>query len=120
MEKSIIPAQVTLAALREGQVMNELAQAFADAGDAVKHHNKPATITLEIKVSPIKNMGAHLADHPITMVAEVTTKLPKNEPDATVFFVGDNGPTRNMTPRQQPLSGIGGVVDPETGEIKHG
>lgn len=112
-------AQATLAALREGQVMLELAQAFHDAAAAVKYHDKPATIKIEITVAPIKNIGQGLADHPITMTAEVTTKLPKDPPPTTVFFVDANGnPTRNMTSPQASIPGVG-VVDIESGEIKH-
>lgn len=115
----IRPAQATLSALRDGQIMNELAQAFHDAAEAVKHHNKPAKITLVIEVAPFKNMGQNLVDHPVSMTAEVIIKLPKEEAPATLFFVDDEGPTRSMVSRQAPLSGIGGVVDQSTGEIKH-
>lgn len=117
----IKPAQATLSALRDGQVMNELAQAFHDAATAVKNFGKPAKVTLEITVAPIKGTSQHLAEQPIVMVAEVLTKLPKEESPSTIFFVDvDGNPSRQMETRQQSFVGIGGTVDKETGEINHG
>lgn len=115
----IRPAQATLNALRNGQIMNELAQAFHDAAVAVKHHNKSAKITLEIIVAPVKGTGANLIDHPIVMVAEISTKLPKDDAESTIFFVDEEGPSRHMSGRQLAIPGVG-VVDQSTGEINRG
>ena len=112
-------AMVTLTALREGQVMIELAQAFHDAAQAVKHHNKPAKVTLEVTIAPIKNVGANLVEHPIVMQAEVSTKLPKEELPSTIFFVDEEGPSRHASERQPSFPGVG-IVDKSTGEISHG
>ena len=110
-------AQATLSELEGGQIMNQLAQAFHDAADAVKVYNKPAKITLTIEVAPFKGLGQNLMEHPIGMTAEVVCKLPKPETPATLFFVDEQGPSRNPTTRQSTLTGIGSV-DPQTGEIK--
>lgn len=112
-------AQSTLNALRDGQIMNELAAAFRDAALAVKHHNKSAKIILEIIVAPVKGMSGNLIDHPIVMLAEVTTKLPKDDPESSIFFVDEEGPSRHMTARQTSIPGIG-IINPSTGEISNG
>lgn len=113
---AIRSAQETLCALNGGSTMNELAQALFDASQAVKDHGKPAKVKLEITIGPVGK--DRLMDHPVVMTAKVTTKLPEDLP-ATIYFVDEQGPSANPAPRQSSLTGIG-VVDTETGEIKHG
>lgn len=107
----------TLAELNDGRTMGELAQALHDAANAVKTHNKAAKVKLEITVSPFSNTAQGLIESPIAMVAKVTTKLPEQLP-STLFFVDEQGPTRNLTSRQSSFNGIG-AVDTATGEIKN-
>lgn len=108
-------AQVTLNALKDGQTMVELAQAFHDACEAVMQYNKAATITLKIEVAPIKSNTPGLKEMPIVMIPEVSTKLPKELP-VTVFYVDDEGPTQHMSARQTSIPGVG-LVDKTTGEV---
>ncbi len=100
----IKPAQVTLNALRDGQVMNELAAAIHEATCAVRDHNKPAEITLVVRLKPLKGVSTHLMEAPIVAEAEITTKLPKPELPTTLFYIdGDGNPTQQAPERQQGL-----------------
>lgn len=104
------PAQATLNELRDGRAMDELAQHIHDAIAAVKEHGKAATVTLTIGVAPFKQQS-NLIEPPVILTGEVTSKLPKPDPEATLFFVdGEGNPTRNklrepelnLTIAQQP------------------
>lgn len=109
----------TLTTINEGRTINDLAAALNTACTAVKAHGKPATITLTITVDTFKK-GANLIDQPITMAAEVRTKLPREDLPVTLFFVDDNGdPTRTPNNRQSQIPGLG-LVNTATGEIKNG
>lgn len=100
----IIPAQVTLNSLRDGQVMNELAQAIHDATKGVRDLNQAAKVTLTLDLMPIKGIDQGLREPPINVVAEVIVKLPKPPLPSTLFYVDENGnPTRTPTARQPDL-----------------
>lgn len=110
----IRPAVAVLNDIRNGHMLEDLGQHIHDACVAVRDHNKPATITVTMVVAPWK--GDHkLVEQPILITAEVESKLPKEKPDATVFFIDDNGnAVRNQT-RQPDLGlsvagGTGGVA----------
>lgn len=104
MTDKIKPAQATLNALRDGQAMNELAQAIHDATCAVRDFNKPAKVTLTIEFAPLKGGTVGLLELPIIATAEIATKLPKPEADQTIFYVDKDGnPTRNAPEREPDL-----------------
>lgn len=109
----IKPAQITLNALRDGQIMNELAAAIHEATCAVRDHNKPAEITLTIRLKPLKGVSAGLKESPIAAEAEVSTKLPKPDLPTTLFYIdGEGNPTQSAPGRQ---SGLGLTVAQHTG-----
>lgn len=109
----IIPAQVTLNALRDGQVMNELAQAIHDATAAMLHHGKAATVTLALSIEPVKGVSAGLRESPFVIRAKVVSKLPEAEPPTTIFYADEDcNPTQNA-PARQPTLGLS--VAPTTG-----
>ena len=70
------PAQTTLNALNDGNVMMELAQAIHDAIGAVTAHNKAVTVTLTVTIAPMKK-DSRLAEAPLLFSGEVSSKLPK-------------------------------------------
>ncbi len=102
----IRPAQATLNELNKGQVMTELAQQIHDAIAAVKLHGKPATVTLSIGIELMKvKDDTKLVDHPLLFYGEVTSKLPKSAPPATVFYEDSEGnPTRTL--QREPELGL--------------
>lgn len=97
-------AQAILIELRDGQVMNKLTYAIHDAINAVRAIGKAATVTLKIKVDNVSANSQNLIEPPITMIAEVETKLPKPDPTATLFFVDEDGnPNRKSSGKQAEL-----------------
>lgn len=110
----ITPAQVTLNALRDGQVMNELAQAIHDATNAMLHHQKQATVTLTLTFDPMKGVvSAGLREAPLIVRAKVTTKLPEAEAPTTLFYADEDGNPTQQAPQRQ--AGLGLTVAPTTG-----
>jgi hypothetical protein len=98
------PAQAILCELNEGHTLEDLAQAFHDAIEAVKEHGKPASINLSITIGTLGENQHHLIEAPVIMQAEVITKLPKAKPAATIYFIdADGNPVRNQT-RQESLN----------------
>lgn len=109
MEGNVRSVMVILPELRAGQVVSELSTALHEAVAAVREHQKAATVTLTLKVAPVS--GERLVELPVTISGDIDVKLPKKGPEATVFFVDDNGnPSRNAQARQPDLSF--GVVQP--------
>lgn len=111
--QKILPAQVTLNALRDGHVMNELAQAIHEATCAVRDMGKSAEVHLSITFQPIKGVEQGLREAPISLISEVSIKLPKPPQPTTLFYVDVEGnPTRNPAQRQPEL----GLSVAKTGE----
>lgn len=114
---AVKPAINTLSALRSGAVMDELAVAIHDACGAVRDLGKAAEVTLTIKVKPYSSKGVKLVEPAYVFEADVATKLPKPDVDATLLFLDDDGnPTSNLTKQkelglsiagQQPLTNEG-------------
>ena len=97
-------ATAIIADLREGQVVVELSEKIKTAIAAVKELGKPAVVRLDITIAPLRSGTENLIEAPLVFVGDVTLKLPKATPDATVFFVDQDGnPTRNPSERQQAL-----------------
>ena len=100
-------AQATLNELRDGHVLNELAQSIHNAMKAVATFRKPAEITLSITIKPLGNEGVSDA---VEFIAEVTEKLPKAKPPSTLFFVDGDGNPSKQRDKQPDLSGLNVVA----------
>ena len=99
----IKPAQATLNELNGGKLMIQLAEEIHAAVAAVKLHGKPATVSLDITISVIKDQN-NLVNPAMMFAGEVTSKLPKAPPPLTLFFLDEDGnPTRNQAPRDPEL-----------------
>lgn len=98
----ITPAQTTLAALGDGQVMKDLATSIHDAIAAVGERGKPATVTLVITTAPMKS-EARVVEAPLFFSGEVSAKLPKPEPQQHLFYVDDDGNPSRQPARQTGL-----------------
>jgi len=104
-------AQAILNEIEDGNALEQLAQAFHDAIAAVREHGKPATVNLRITVGTLGEGQHKLVEPPIIMQAEVTTKLPKATPPATIFFVDHDGnATRNLTRQQEINLAVAGAT----------
>lgn len=114
----IRPAQAILNEIRQGAALEELSQHLHDATAAVSAHNKPATVTLTITISPFKgSSAAKLVQTALVVLGEVTSKLPKADPEATVFFESTEGNLVRTQERQSELGLSVASINKETGEI---
>lgn len=100
--KSIRSAMTILPELREGQVITQLSAAIHDALAAVKEHNKGAEVVLRIRIDPFK-ATAKLVEPAVTITADVDSKLPKEVPPSTLFFISDDGNPERNPQRQQTM-----------------
>lgn len=92
-----------LAEVRDGQLVIELSEQIKAAVAAVHEHNKAARVMVELTISPWKGTEK-LIEPPVIIVGEVSSKLPKPESPATLFFIGeDQNLTRNAGTRQSDL-----------------
>lgn len=105
----ITPAQVTLNALRDGQVMNELAQHIHDAVVAVEEHHKGASVTLTMEFKPLGTKGVSDA---FEIIGEVTSKLPKPPTPSTLFFSDEDGNPSRTRRNQEELPGVTLAIRP--------
>lgn len=94
-------AQSILIEIRRGALMEELSAALHEAACAVKDYGKAATVSVQITIKPqTKNM----ADPIVAVEAEVSTKLPKPDVEATIFGLDeDTNLTRNLSRQQDDL-----------------
>ena len=112
---NIRSAQAILNEIRDGRALVELADAFHTAIDAVRIHGKPATVILTMQVAPFKG-NSKLIEPPMLITGEVNVKLPKPDPESTIFYIDDDGnPT--LFKSREPELGLSVVIDKETGEI---
>lgn len=90
--------------LRDGMVVAELSQAIHDATAAVREHGKKAVVTLELTIAPLRGGAEKLVEAPLIVTADVSSKLPQPDPEATIFFVDQGGSmTRIPESKQQDL-----------------
>jgi hypothetical protein len=95
-------SQATLNEIRNGELMHELAAEIHNALMAVRTQGKPATVKVELTITP---QNKHLVEPYITISGEVSSKLPKPEIPGTIFMIDEDGnPTRNLTKSQSDLS----------------
>lgn len=112
----------TLRLINDGAVVAELDASLTQAVAALFDHGGKAEIVLKLKLTRIKNM-----DTAVTLTAETTKKLPKEEPASKAFFVT---PTCGLSdqPQEQQRLPLGPeterqraklvIIDPATGEIQ--
>lgn len=97
-------ATAILSEIRDGGLVIEISEAIKIAVAAVREHGKPATVSVDLTIAPLRKGAEKLVEAPIVFTAEVATKLPKPEPESTLFFVDDAGnPSRNPGERQPTL-----------------
>lgn len=95
-----------LSEVRDGQVAAELSNAIHDATAAVKEFGKKATVTVELTIAPLRGGAEKLVEAPLIMTAEVSSKLPQAEPEATIFFVDAGGNMTRVPSSKQPDLGL--------------
>lgn len=102
----------------KGRVHAEASTKLTDAVEAVMETGKAATITLKIKVSPVKDLTA------IKLDASCTASIPR-EPSKSIWYVDDASVLHRNDPRQQSLFGDGAEEvhrsesAPTSGVVRH-
>lgn len=113
-EPGISPAFLQLLQLhREGQILNDLADAMRDAIEAAQLQGKPAGITLKMVFKPAAN-----GSNAMVVADKIKTTLPEPRPVTSFFFSDEKGNLHRNDPNQRelalrPVSG-GAPVDVDT------
>lgn len=95
-------ATAILAEIRDGKLLVELSEAIKTAVAAVGDIGKPATLRLELTIAPLRKGAEHLVEAPLLVSGEIVSKLPKHDPEATLFFNGRDGNLTQSPPDRQP------------------
>lgn len=104
MNNKVRSATSILTEIREGRAVVELGDEIHRAIAAVKEHGKPAKVTVELTIAPLRGGAENLVEAPLVFTAEISAKLPQPDPEKTLFFVdGEGNATRNPGERQQGL-----------------
>lgn len=105
--------------LDQGNCGKEVQQALLKLIKGVQLTNSSGSITLKVGVAPVKGSEGRL----VAVAHEVTTKIPKPTPIASVFHVDANNhlsvddPNQLGMPGMEGGDGSPGIVDQSTGEI---
>lgn len=111
---NIRSAIALLPEIRNGHAVNELSEQIHEATQAACDHGKAAEVTLTIRIKPIsKNKHVEPA---MSFTAEVSSKLPKPDPEETLFFVSQDGqPTRQPSRNENLPFTVAGKDESKTG-----
>lgn len=105
-EIQIRPFAELLTMLDHGAAHAEASRALHDLVAAVRDTGKGGTMTITLKLGPLKGNVDQLV-----VAAQVAAKPPKSEPAAAIFYVDDAGNLVRNDPRQLELDGLR-VVEP--------
>lgn len=105
---NIRPAQATLNEIRDGDLMNELAQAIHQATGATYAHDKKSVVTIELALTVPKN-NKGMSDKFLVVSGDVRVKLAQADTQQTLFAQDEEGNlTRdlrgNKSSQQLPFS----------------
>jgi hypothetical protein len=89
-----------------GETQAELSEALRELASRVKNTGKPGTLTLVIKVEPVK------ASDGLAVSDEIRLKLPDYERAGSLMFTDRDGNLIGNNPNQ-----LGFTVDQTTGEV---
>jgi hypothetical protein len=106
-EIQIRPFAELLTMLDHGQAHAEASRALHDLVAAVRDTGKQGAMTINLKLAPLKGNIDQLV-----VAAQVTSKPPKSEPSAAMFFVDDAGNLVRNDPRQPEIDGLR-MVEPK-------
>lgn len=85
--------------LRRGGAAVDASEALLDVVQAVRKTGKKGTLTIKITVCP----NAKGDDVVLSLLDDITTKIPKAERGSTIFFAEDDGTLVRNDPRQGEL-----------------
>lgn len=98
------PAMEFLSNLRRGTLLDALAEQIAYVTSEVESTHRSGTITLRIKVAPVKGSADQLE-----VTDTLTAKPPEREQPPAYFWLLEDGRLSRRDPRQPSLPGIAPV-----------
>lgn len=101
------PFAELLTTIDQGSAHAEASRSLHDLVAAVMALGKPGTLTITVKVEPLKGNASQ-----IVVGAQVSAKPPKSSPAAAIFYVDGAGNLSRNDPRQMVLDGLR-VVEPK-------
>ncbi|MFW6598141.1 hypothetical protein ACQBAU_16200 [Propionibacteriaceae bacterium Y2011] len=93
-----------------GQLHDEISHALQELATAVKDHQKAGTITVTVKIEPLKDNSDVLK-----VSDKVTTKVPQPDRKAAIYFADADGNLRRDNPNQPSIPGTVRAV-PNSGD----
>ncbi|KES10691.1 Methyltransferase small domain protein [Snodgrassella alvi SCGC AB-598-O02] len=99
MTKKIIPASEQISQIGNGYLDRELGEAISTATAACLEHGKSAVVTVKLTISQHNHK-----DGTVKILADVSSKLPKEKIDGSIVFVTPDGNITNSDPKQQKLN----------------
>ena len=99
MTKKIIPASEQISQIGNGYLDRELGEAISTATAACLEHGKSAVVTVKFTISQHNHK-----DGTVKILADVSSKLPKEKIDGSIVFVTPDGNITNSDPKQQKLN----------------
>lgn len=106
--------QQVLNGQRKGECLTALTRGMQEAMRAVKEHGKKATITLKLDIVPMTADGGT-----VSVFDDVTVRLPKPKPQASVFYSTDDNRLVRNDPNQKEMT-LQEVEKPEPVDIQIG
>lgn len=85
----------------QGHANDEITVDLADAVESVRVHNKPAEVTIKVKIEPAGGHGRQ-----VTTTVQSTAKLAKGDPEQSIFYVGEQGSLHRDDPYEPRLTAI--------------
>jgi hypothetical protein len=107
LDEQVRPFAELLTVLDHGAAHAEASRQLHDLVAAVRDQGKKGTMTIALQVAPLKGSTSQ-----VVVAAQVTSKPPKSEPAAAVFFLDDDGNLSRNDPRQLEMDGLR-VVEPK-------
>lgn len=106
------PGSVTLEGLRDGQVVEELADALKELCTLTRLHNKKGKLTLTLFVEPRENDQVIIAD-------EINLTPPKSALPATIRFQDKSGNlVRNNPNRPDLMAGLREIASGDGDKVR--
>lgn len=93
-ERQIIPFATVLQQVAKGSAHNKLSELLAELTAAVRDHRKAGTLTITVKVEPMKNTEENLA------VSVTSVLKAPQETETSIFFSDESGNLTRHDPRQ--------------------
>jgi hypothetical protein len=96
-------ATAIIAEIRNGEAVIELSEHIKRAIAAVREHGRKAVVSLDLTIMPAADGMEKLVEAPILIRGDVSSKLPEDKGDPSLFFVDKDGNAVREIKRQGSL-----------------